>query len=169
MKHTPATMTMTPDKFKTDDGREFYVTYDTDTEDPRTWDEEVTVIVLRSGTSLGSTPEWGGTEIEEAARAIWEQCKDSDVVSTAINTVPGWIAHTTVIHGYSQSEWAEVIALAEDADSLGTRSRLRNAVNTFRQWMYGDVYTVTEVGGESIGGIYADDMEDAVCAFMYGN
>ena len=169
MEHTPATMTYTPDTFKTDDGRTFYVTYDTDTDDPRTWDEEVTVIVLRSGTALDATPQWGNSEIEEAARAIWEHCKDSEVVSTAINAVPGWIAHTTVIHGYVQSEWSEVIALAEEADSLETRSRLRNRINTFRQWAYGDVYTVSEVDGECMGGIYADDMEDAVCAFMYGN
>lgn len=162
-------MTLTPDTFKTDDGRTFHVFYDTDAEDPRTWDEDVSIIVLRSGTALDATPQWGGSELEEAARAIWEYCKDSYVLSTAINAVPGWIAHTTVIHGDVQSEWAEVIALKEDADTLVTRSRLHNAINTFRQWAYGDVYVVSEVDGESIGGIYADGMEDAVCAFIDGN
>lgn len=169
MKHTPAKISVTPDKFTTDDGREFHVTYDSDSEDPRTWDEDTAVIVLRSGTALDATPQWGGSEVEEAARAIWEYCKDSEVVSTAINSVPGWIAHTTIIHGYAQSEWAEVIALAEEADSLENLSALRNRINVFRQWAYGDVYVVSEVGGESIGGIYAEDMEEAVNAFIDGN
>lgn len=167
MEHTPATISVTPDMFTTDDGRQFYVTYDDCAEDPRTWDEDTAVIVLRGGSY--NIPDWGNSEIEEAARAIWDYSKDSDAVSTAINSVPGWIAHTTIIHGYSQSDWAEVIALAEDADSLETRSKLRNRINVFRQWKYGDVYVVNEIGGDCMGGIYADDMEDAVCSYIDGN
>lgn len=69
------------------------------------------------------------------------------------NEIPEGIT-TTLIRGYSQSDWWEIM----HDDNV--------PVDALKEWLLGDIYIVTDnLTGESISGIYAEDENQAINYF----
>lgn len=161
--HTPASTVYTPDTFTDEDGTEYTVIQDSDTDDPREWGWDVVLHVF-AGDSQDDSPEDHAARAFECFREANYMHRDQD--DRALTMLKRWMRITgddraaiiTTVSGYSQSDWCDVLVLAESEDAA------RDFANVWGMWFRGDVYAVG-AGDEWLSGIYAEDMEDAVRAF----
>lgn len=160
----------------------FEVSQDFDAEDPREWDREVQILTYR-GPRLSRLED----DIERAAdsrtmeafgRVYDESGDDEHALKVAQRYArayePDVIIDTFSLRGYSQGDWQDVVVVTPSDGSCGTAE---SRAETFRQWAYGDVYSVivqhphtwhdgdgntltTWEDGDSLGGIYADSAEE---------
>lgn len=159
MEHIPGHYTYTPDKYKDDTG-EYVVIQDQDAEDPRQDWEGQGIIITAINACRWTAPEpFGDTLPEELANLVWDETGDADDVVAVINALPGYKAHTETLHGYSQGDWQDILVIV---DETVFQADVSSYVREYRQWLYGDVYTVIGPEGDALGGIYAESMEEAV-------
>lgn len=167
----------------------YAVWQDLDADDPRTWDDTVTIHRYNAASIYGDTDDTDDTtgalaaflryydETGDNARAL----NMARRYARAFNT--GETIETHTIRGYSQSDWVDVVAVTTDEHAA---QNLSSYVSTFRMYLYGDVWTVmletmttcdhgtehwdpvTDQGIDSqiVGGIYADDAESAVTEYL---
>lgn len=171
--HNPAGSIYTPDTFE--DPRidvVYEVTQDTDAEDPRTWISDKHAAVYTYCGPHGDRDEVPDNQI---AKAFAHFYRDFDG-ATALAATKRWlkIFHPEIdeivdleiatVRGYSQGDWLEVFAVV--TDGYGTAE---SHIDQFRQWAFGNVWTVSACPGESLSGIYADDAEEALQRFLEDN
>jgi hypothetical protein len=127
----------------TDDLR-IVLTYDEGTDDPRDWTTEVDLLQYNvpwhgsaddlgdCQTALGTvfTIVYGNTGDDAKALKVALRYKRFFDVKEDIET--------STITGYSQSDWADVVAVVPEG--CGTPA---DHIRTFRQWKFGDVYVMT--------------------------
>ncbi len=168
LTHIPAHRTSYPDRFENETtGLGYSVLQDTDAEDPRSNipDEHAALWAFhesRLSNSVASQKPEDNLAIDAFAR-YYEQF--SAEVSLELTRRYLRVFHqdkklslaVETIHGYSQSDWLEVVAAVEDG--YGTPE---DHISEFRMWAYGDVWLVIPDGKAGVSGIYADDAESAL-------
>ena len=105
---------------------------------------------------------------------VWEILHDEERALRAARlwvTIFGSGEHVDVSHvnGYSQSDWRHIVCIGED------KAQVDSLMSAWGAWANGDVWVVTEkrhercdmmhwheVDSTSIGGIYAEDGDDAI-------
>lgn len=148
-------------------------------DDPRTWDDTVTIRVFQAARGLTEESEpmhaadevfarllEAGADVKAAARGAARYARLSGE----------GIGHVEVrtIHGYSKSDWWDVVAYGPDADAVHA------AAEQFSMWLRGDVWVVTawrektcDMGEthrefvDCIGGVYAADEDEAIACAYY--
>ena len=166
----------------------YVVWQDTDTESPANWNSDGTIMIYNTSPRGGrdkATCEL--SEVFERAYDTHDADKALDITRRYARVCLGWSKERTedaiVAYsacGYSQGEWWDVLAITwegEYAESLAKK---------WEQWARGDVWsvmaeygtecdagtmhwdTVNDQGIDSnvIGGIYADNAEDAVSEYL---
>lgn len=85
---------------------------------------------------------------------------------------PEWrgVIELTPGHGYSQGEWHDAVTVIDATDDWTPTTENAEAFGKeYTQWRYGDIYWVENVEtGDTLHGIYADSMEDAVRFYIEG-
>lgn len=151
---------------------------DTDTEDPRTWDDTVAIRIYRAPRTSIDSESNIGVEADRLFRDVLGRGYSDEVAERAAARharffEPQYSAVVTAtIHGYSQSDWWDVVGYGPSEEEV------KGAINTFAQWLRNDVWTVTvcetvvcDFGEthreviESLSGIYADSEEEAITYF----
>lgn len=186
LQHTPGYTTTFDDTFTDPEtGYTYRVGHDGFADDPRQdWGDRVELFVYRSAirtdNDLDAYPEHPairaflhyydndavprGTDRDEHAlakarrymAAFYPDSRD------VIRLVPG--------HGYDQGSWHDaIIALDNDEFVPWSEDYAEGFGKEYTRWRYGDVYWVENVDtGDTLHGIYADDMEDAVRYYIEG-
>lgn len=171
MTHTPAHSTSHPDRFEDETtGLGYDVFQDTDAEDPRKNipDEHACVYVYRG-------PNGDRDEVpENLAAQAFNRYFEYFEADKSLALTKRWLAAyhpelkldviVTSANGYSQGDWRDVFAAV--AEGYGTAE---SHVEEFRQWANGDVWVVDPDNDDALGGIYADDAEDAVKQYLADN
>lgn len=174
LKHTPAYTTDHPDSFEHEEtGRTYSVIHDHDAEDPRTFIEDSKVAlwayrepVLSRSVAADRPDNW----IIDAFARFYEQFTDEASLEATRRWLrifhPEETAITDVgtfsLRGYSQSDWLDVIVVAEK----GYGSAEGHA-QEFRNWAFGDIWIVVpDQDGESLAGIHAEDSEEALQHYL---
>lgn len=161
----------------------FEVSQDLDAEDPRTWNDAVQILTFRSphyGANNDDVEREADTRTMEAFGRVYDATGDDEYALKVAQRYarvfePDVTVETFTLRGYSQSDWQDVVIVTPSDGSCGTAE---GHAETFRQWLYGDVYAVTELhphtwrddagndlttweDGDSLSGIYADSAEEA--------
>ena len=147
----------------------YVATQDDYAEDPRDWNPDETIAIVRT-CRFGTTDNVDDT----AWRHFLDYCDGDE--DSAVELCNRWsrifgvglIYELTSIVGYSQSDWWDVLSIRPETQTY-------SAVETFGQYLRGDVWKVCEYEestcdhGEThldwvdgMGGIYADDEESAI-------
>lgn len=143
---------------------------DEGTEDPRGWieDESVALYAYRSGypSVANDVPD----NIAAETFNIYYRGRDNDDEEALRLTrrylalfhgSEGWQVDTFSLRGYMQSQWWDVFVAVREG--YGTPE---SHAHVWEQWARGDVFVVENAAtGEAMGGIYAEDEEDAVRYF----
>lgn len=162
MEHVPSRYVYEPDRFKDETG-EYVVIQDQDAEDPRQYWEDEGIIITAINACRWTAPEqFGDTLPEQLASLVWEETGDAEDVVSVINALPGYRAYTETLRGYSQSDWQDILVIVTEP---ACNAKAGVLVDMYRQWLYGDVYTVFGPDDDALGGIYAEDMEEAINAY----
>lgn len=161
------------DVYTDDDGVEYTVHQDIDTEDPRSWltHEEAALVVINADwhTQTDNINDYDDNPVINDLLRAMEQAEiddprdinpewlDAYVDSLAKRNFPYDVVMTTC--HTSQSSWFTVIAAVKD----GYGSAMGH-IDTFETWARGDVWVVSpdHPDYETLCGIYADDPEGAV-------
>lgn len=163
-------------------GIRFEVSHDIDAEDPREWNDAVQILTYRAPWS-SQTDDIGNVAdsrtVEAFGRVYDMTGDDGEALRFAQRYArvfePDVTISTHTIRGYSQGEWQDIVVTVPSDGSCGAAEGI---ARTFEQWVFGDVYTVTEQhphtwrdddgnelttwdDGDSLGGIYADSAEEA--------
>ena len=167
----------------------YVVWQDTDSESPATWNHDNTIMVYN--TSPRSGRDKATCELSEVFHRVYDEHGDDElaleVTRRYARVCLGWVREraegaimTYSARGYSQSDWWDILAITwegEYAESLAEQ---------WEQWARGDVWsvmaeygtvceqgethwdTVSDQGIESlhIGGIYADNAEEAASEYL---
>lgn len=177
--HTPAHTVSVPDVFVDDEsGASFSVFQDTSAEDPRTWigdDSKVAVYVFNGphGDKDDETPENIAAHAFRRFYEIYDEIRSLELTKrwlAAFHPEVQYDLTVETIRGHSQSDWAEVFAASiidrpGAAPSYGTA---QSHIAQYAQWRWGDVWVVDPDGTalDPLGGIYADDPEEALRLFL---
>lgn len=174
----------------------FVVWQDTDAEDPRAWQDDASAQTLIYSANRGSSPDSTDDAASPVMAAFMQHYTEHGDADAALILArryariwsPGWKIDTYSARGYSQGDWWDLVTVTgPDAGDPSDYSQ------EWEQWARGDVYSVmretfmpcetpdtchgdeeshwwsvTDQGIESlvIGGIYADDAEDAVAQYL---
>lgn len=168
----PAHTTSHPDRFENEEaGEGFDVVQDTAADDPRGWiqNEHAALWVYRQphigGYRAAEKPE-GNLAIDAFAR-FYDVFGDEPSLMLTRRWLRIYHPESTLqleiqtIHGSSQSDWAFVVCAVEEG--YGTPEA---HINQYRMWAFGDVWVVIPDSGEPLGGIYADDSEEALQTYL---
>lgn len=146
----------------TDTGKTYNVSADDYPEDPRDWFDDEEVYVFTG--SLVESPL--GFVQEVFNRLVCEQ----DEEDKALEILVRWrrVFHNDeryfdirTVNGYVQSAWCRVLVIANDEHNADV------IVQMFGQYFRRDIFMVTdEEENETVGGIYADNPEDAVKQYL---
>lgn len=165
LAHTPAHHISYPDRFENEEtGWGYSVLHDIDAEDPRSWtsNEDIAIHSIRvpARERLDEVPDNIASKAfdhffrERSAQAALEMTRR---YLTAFHPERHFELSTQTITGYCQSDWRELfIAVHRGHGEPGTHAE------TFRQWLFGDVWVVIPDGRPGTSGIYADDAEGAL-------
>lgn len=186
--HIPAHTTMHSDRFEhPDNGYGYTVHQDTDAENPMTWHNTKDAALWafgqpRRGSAIADKPE-GNDILDIFAKFIYgDYDNDSDIFdmsegdpSVSLMRTKEYVAkhHPELIFdisaktiiGYSQSDWLDVVCVttARTRDELIPADSL---IDIYRQWVFGDVWTVIPDSQPGLAGIYADDPADALAYYQ---
>lgn len=168
LTHSPAHTTSYPDRFENEEtGWVYSVRHDLNAEDPRTYisDEHVAIHAIRVPPQDRIEPAPANVASRAFDRFELERSTENALgmtrrYLTAFHPEVTYQLSLQVINGYSQSDWRELfIAVREGHGTPDAHAE------TFRQWLFGDVWTVIPDDKPGIHGIYADDPEDALAYF----
>lgn len=167
--HTPAHTISVPDRLDDDvTGAGYSIFQDDSAEDPRTWvdDEHAAVYTFRA--PHGATDEVPENIAAQAFARYWQETGDAErslVLARrymlAFHPEAKYAMAVETVRGYSQSDWWDVFAAVEEGHGSPD-----GHIGTFKTWAVGDVWIVSEDGGDSLSGIYADDIEAALQVFL---
>lgn len=168
LTHTPSYTYTHPDYFLDEETDVGYTVYqDTYAEDPRgnVPDEHACVYVFRGPNGYRDDVP------ENIAAQAFNRYFEYFEADKSLALTKRWLAAfhpelkldvlVTSANGYSQGEWRDVFAAV--AEGYGTAE---SHVEEFRQWANGDVWIVDPDDDDALGGIYADDAEDAVKQYL---
>jgi hypothetical protein len=168
--HFPAHTTVHPDRFEDEtSGVGYEVFQDTDATDPRTEidDEHVAIYAYREPRQGYGFPEAPENIAAQAFHRFLDYFDDKVAFAVTKRYLAIFrpelkldLAYGTV-RGYSQSDWIDVFVAA--GEGYGTAA---SHMEIYRMWAFGDVWGVDPDEGEALGGIYADDPEDAVRVYL---
>ena len=155
--------------FTLDNGDVLRVTQDSGGESPLEWGHDVVAYVHRSGYSI-SLPdcEGSGDPIAYAFAHYVDNARrgedEDDLLTRAMRYARTFYGDTRVaklvgLQGYSQSDWAEIVFIGPDAETVAM------VADTYAQYFRGDVWAVSS-DDDGMGGIYADSAEDAAMHYL---
>lgn len=186
--HIPAHTTMHSDRFEhPDNGYGYTVQQDTDAENPMSYHDTKDAALWAFGQPQrgGATPDKpeGNDVLDIFAKFFYgDYDNDSDIfdmsegdVAVSLMRTRKYVAKhhpelifdisSKTIVGYSQSDWLDVVCVTTAA----TRNELIPAdslIDTYRQWAFGDVWTVIPDSQPGLSGIYADDPAEALAYYQ---
>ncbi|ARV64176.1 hypothetical protein H2C43_04770 [Corynebacterium glutamicum] len=187
--HIPAHTTMHSDRFEhPDNGYGYTIRQDTDAENPMTHHDTKDAALWvhnrpRRGDTVADKPE-GNEILDIFAKFIcgqhdnddnpFEVWSDGDSDASLIRTKAYVAEHhpelifdisAKTITGYSQGDWLDVVCVttAATCDELIPADSL---IDIYRQWAFGDVWTVIPDSQPGLAGIYADDPADALAYYQ---
>ena len=186
--HIPAHTTMHSDRFEhSDNGYGYTVCQDTDADNPMSYHDTKDAALWAFGQPrrtdiIADKPE-GNDVLDIFAKFFYgDYDNDSDIFDMSEGDVAVSLMRTreyvakhhpelifdisaTTIRGYSQSDWLDVVCVTTAA----TRNELipaDNLIDTYRQWAFGDVWTVIPDSQPGLSGIYADDPAEALAYYQ---
>lgn len=168
--HTAAHSVSMPDRFEDDEtGVGFDVFQDTDADDPRTWvpDEHAAIYVYNGPRGHKDSEVPDNVVVQAFARFNETLPSDDHAFAATVRWLNIFHPDRKVdlvmqtIRGYSQGDWQDVFAVV--GDGYGTAE---SHISQFRMWAYGDVWVVNPDQGDAVGGIYADDPDEALKQFV---
>ena len=152
--------------FTLDNGDVLRVTQDDDSMSPLDWGHDVVAYVHRSGYSMTLADCDNGGDV--LARAFSEYVYRGVPRDKAIGRAMRYartfygdkrVAKLVSLQGYSQSDWAEIVFIGPDAETVNF------IAEDYGYYFRGDVWSVAS-DNDAIGGIYADSAEDAAEQFL---
>ena len=172
----------------------YVVWQDTDSDDPRDWSDttEAQTLVYRAAYRTGNADADASSAATGTMAAFIHAYDATGDATKALRAAtlyaamfePDYSVETYSATGYTQGEWWELVSVVKDG--YGTP---KDHAETFEQWTRGDVWCVMEEtltecdnpenchgdeeshwqAGDSLGGIYADDPEDAAREYQTVN
>ena len=155
--------------FTLDNGDTLLVTQDSDSESPLEWGWDVVAYVHRSGYRM-SLPDCEGSRDPIADAFAYyvgnaRRGEDEDeLLARAVRYARTFYADNRVaklvrLRGYSQSDWAEIVFIGPDAETVDF------IAENYGYYFRGDVWSV-DSDNDGMGGIYADSAEDAATYYL---
>ena len=155
--------------FTLDNGDVLRVTQDADGESPLEWGWDVDAYVHRSGYGMTLPDcEGSGDTIADAFAYYVGNARrgedEDDLLARAMRYARTFYADNRVaklvnLQGYSQSDWAEIVFIGPDAETV------EMVAESYGQYFRGDVWSV-DSDNDGMGGIYADSAEDAATYYL---
>ena len=170
--HTPAyTITIPDTHVDPTIDRQYKVVQDLDAEDPREWIEDSHVALYVYNGPRGHKDPIPDNRIAEVFDHFYKIYDDEKALAATKRWLTVFYPEIAAIveveisniQGYSQGDWLDVLAVV--TQGYGSAA---SHINEFRQWVFGDVWTVSD-GTDTLSGIYADDQEQAVEFFLLEN
>lgn len=160
---------MEPETFTFSNGKTVMVYQDNETESPLLWGLDVDAYTYRAGYHLMSP---GDGDDDVLMNAFLEyvyrdggKTDPEELLTRAERYSRVFFGDTRIavlkhFTGYAQSDWAEIVFIGEDLNTI------EMAASAYAYYFRGDVYTVIHVGGyEHCGGMFADSAEEAANFF----
>ena len=155
--------------FTLDNGDVLRVTQDDDSMSPLEWGWDVVAYVHRSGYSM-SLPdcEGSGDPIADAFAYYVDNARrgedEDDLLTRAMRYARVFYddnraAALFTMRGYSQSDWAEIVFIGPDAETVDFIAA------NYAMYFRGDIWSVAS-DNDAMGGIYADSAEDAATYYL---
>ena len=155
--------------FTLDNGDVLRVTQDTDSDSPLEWGWDVDAYVHRSGYRM-SLPDCEGSRdtIADAFAYYVGNARrgedEDDLLARAMRYARTFYGDTRVarlvsFQGYSQGDWAEIVFIGPDAETV------EMVAENYGYYFRGDVWSVVS-DNDGMGGIYADSAEDAATYYL---
>lgn len=151
--------------FTFDNGETVTVRQDSDAGSPLDWGHDVDAYVFRSGyrMSLPDCAGSGDTIAEAFMKYMHNLRRNFDGPDSALKRAMRYartfhgdnrVARLVTLRGYSQSDWAEILFIGPDADTVEWLAEM------YGHYFRGDVYSV-ESEDDAMGGIFAYSAEEA--------
>ena len=155
--------------FTLDNGDVLRVTQDSDSDSPLCWGWDVDAYVHRSGYSMTLADcEGSGDPIAYAFAYYVDNARRGDdednLLARAMRYARTFYADNRAaklvgLQGYSQSDWAEIVFIGPDAETVNF------IAENYGQYFRGDVWSV-DSDNDGMGGIYADSAEEAATYYL---
>ena len=155
--------------FTLDNGDVLRVTQDSDSDSPLEWGHDVVAYVHRSGYPMTLPDcEGSGDPIAYAFAYYVDNARrgedEDNLLARAMRYARTFYADNRVaklagLQGYSQSDWAYIVFIGPDAETVDF------IAENYEAYFRGDVWSVVSDNG-GMGGIYADSAEDAAKQFL---
>ena len=155
--------------FTLDNGDVLRVTQDSDSDSPLDWGWDVDAYVHRSGYDM-SLPdcEGSGDPIAYAFAYYVDNARrgedEDDLLTRAMRYARTFYGDTRVarlvsFQGYSQSDWAYIVFIGPDAETVDFIAA------NYAMYFRGDIWSV-DGDNDGMGGIYADTAEEAATYYL---
>ena len=155
--------------FTLGNGDTLMVTPDSDSGSPLEWGSDVEAYVHRSGYSMTLPDcEGSGDPIAYAFAHYVDNARrgedEDDLLTRAMRYARTFYGDTRVaklvrLSGYSQSDWADIVFIGPDAETVNF------IAESYGQYFRGDVWVVSS-DNDGMGGTYADSAEDAATYYL---
>ena len=155
--------------FTLDNGDVLRVTQDSDSDSPLEWGHDVVAYVHRSGYSMTLPDcEGSGDTIAYAFAYYVDNARrgedEDDLLTRAMRYARTFYADNRTaklvrLSGYSQSDWADIVFIGPDAETVDFIAA------NYAMYFRGDIWSV-DGDNDGMGGIYADTAEDAAKQFL---
>ena len=155
--------------FTLDNGDTLRVTQDPDSDSPLEWGHDVVAYVHRSGYSMTLPDcEGSGDPIAYAFAYYVDNARrgedEDDLLTRAMRYARTFYADNRTaklvrLSGYSQGDWAEIVFIGPDAETVDFIAA------NYAMYFRGDIWSVVS-DNDGIGGIYADSAEEAATYYL---
>ena len=155
--------------FTLDNGDTLRVTQDTDADSPLDWGHDVVAYVHRSRYRMTLADCDNGRDVMARAFAEYVHSArrgedEDDLLTLAMRYARAFhgdmrVAKLVGLHGYSQGDWADIVFIGPDAETVDF------IADAYGQYFRGDVWVVSS-DNDAMGSIYADSAEDAAAYYL---
>ena len=155
--------------FTLDNGDVLRVTQDSDSDSPLEWGHDVVAYVHRSGYSMTLPDcEGSGDPIAYAFAYYVDNARrgedEDNLLARAMRYARTFYGDTHVaklvrLSGYSQGDWAEIVFIGPDAETVDFIAA------NYAMYFRGDIWSV-DSDNDGIGSIYADTAEEAATYYL---